>query len=152
VKRIEGETMSPRQRTTLLAAALAGTALLAAGCDRTPNTASNGPSSTAPDSNMSSRLGTPSSAPSLGTTPGNSTASAGNASAPASDAAITTKVKTAMMAEPGIRSAKIDVDTKDGVVTLKGSVDSQQHKDRAIQLAQNVNGVKSVVDNLAVTG
>jgi hyperosmotically inducible periplasmic protein len=67
------------------------------------------------------------------------------------DAAITGKVKTALMAEPGIRSLKIDVDTKNGVVTLNGTVDTAEQKDRALQVAQNVNGVKSVViDNLQV--
>jgi hyperosmotically inducible protein len=67
------------------------------------------------------------------------------------DAALTGKVKTALMAEPGIRSMKIDVDTKNGVVTLNGVVETQEQKDKAMQVAQNVSGVKSVVsDNLQV--
>ena len=66
------------------------------------------------------------------------------------DAAITTKVKTALMAEPGLRSLEIDVDTRDNVVTLNGTVDSQEKKQRAMQIAQGVDGVKSVSDNLVV--
>ena len=63
---------------------------------------------------------------------------------------ITTSVKTAVLAEPGLSSLKIEVDTKDGVVTLSGTVATQELKSRATQIAQNTNGVRSVVDNLAV--
>jgi len=66
------------------------------------------------------------------------------------DAALTTKVKTALMAEPGLRSLEINVDTRDNVVTLNGTVDSQEKKQRAMQIAQGVEGVKSVSDNLVV--
>ncbi len=72
------------------------------------------------------------------------------AAAAVDDAAITTKVKTAVIAEPGLSALKIDVDTKDGVVTLTGTVDSAAMKDRAQQVAQGVSGVRSVVDNLVV--
>jgi hyperosmotically inducible protein len=66
------------------------------------------------------------------------------------DAAITAKVKAAVLAEPGLKTLQIDVDTKDGVVTLSGTVDSSALKDRASQVTQNVNGVRSIVDNLAI--
>ena len=66
------------------------------------------------------------------------------------DAAITTKVKTAVFAEPGLKTLQINVDTKDGVVTLSGTVDTPVLKERAMQLAQHVEGVRSVVDNLAI--
>ena len=65
-------------------------------------------------------------------------------------AALTTKVKTALMAEPGLRSLEINVDTRDNIVTLNGTVDSQEKKQRAMQIAQKVEGVKSVSDNLVV--
>jgi osmotically-inducible protein OsmY len=68
------------------------------------------------------------------------------------DATITTKVTTAMLADANTRSLKIDVDTKDGVVTLNGSVDTKEHRERAKHVAQGVAGVKQVVDNLRVTG
>jgi osmotically-inducible protein OsmY len=64
------------------------------------------------------------------------------------DSAITTKVKTAILAEPGLKSLEISVDTKDAVVTLSGTVDSPPMKERAKEIASNVSGVRSVVDNL----
>jgi osmotically-inducible protein OsmY len=42
------------------------------------------------------------------------------------------------------------VDTRDGVVTLSGTVDNAALKGRATQLAQQVSGVRAVVDNLVV--
>ncbi len=70
--------------------------------------------------------------------------------AAADDAAVTTKVKTALLAEPGLKSLEIKVDTKDGTVTLSGQVDSADQRSRAEQIAQSTGGVKNVVDNLAV--
>ena len=67
------------------------------------------------------------------------------------DAAITAKVKTAIMAEPGLKATNINVDTKDAVVTLTGSVPSAPLKDRAKEIASSVAGVKSVQDNLTTT-
>ncbi len=69
---------------------------------------------------------------------------------PAADTTITTKVKTAIVSEPGLRAAQINVDTADGVVTLTGSVDSPQKAERATQVAQAVTGVKSVDNRLDV--
>lgn len=66
------------------------------------------------------------------------------------DAAITAKVKSAIIAEPGLSALRIDVDTKDGVVTMSGVVENATLKERATQIAQQVSGVQSVIDNLAV--
>ena len=41
------------------------------------------------------------------------------------DSTITAKVKTALIADPDVKGLKIDVDTKNGVVTLKGPPTSQ---------------------------
>lgn len=68
----------------------------------------------------------------------------------ASDAATTAKVKARLMAEPGIDSLQIDVDTSNGRVTLSGEVDTPQHKARAKELAGSVEGVTGVVDRLAM--
>ena len=51
---------------------------------------------------------------------------------------------------PASRRLQIGVDTKDGVVTLSGTVDTPVLKERAMQIAQQVDGVRSVVDNLAI--
>jgi len=66
------------------------------------------------------------------------------------DAAITTKVKAAIFAEPGLKTLQISVDTVKGVVTLSGSVDTQQSSNRAKQLASAVDGVRDVENRLAV--
>lgn len=75
---------------------------------------------------------------------------AANAAVAVDDAAITTKVKSAVFAEPGLKSLQINVETKDGVVTLSGTVDTPQLKQRTAQITQNVAGVRSVIDNIAV--
>jgi hyperosmotically inducible periplasmic protein len=70
--------------------------------------------------------------------------------ATAEDAATTAKVKARLMAEPGIDSLQIDVDTVNGRVTLRGEVDTPQHKARAQELASSVEGVTGVVDRLSM--
>lgn len=72
------------------------------------------------------------------------------AAAKIDDAAITGKIKSAMVAEPGLKAMQVNVDTKDGVVTLTGNVDSQQDIDRAREIAQKTDGVKSVNNQLTV--
>lgn len=66
------------------------------------------------------------------------------------DAAITTKVKAAILAEPGLRVLQVDVDTVNGVTTLKGKVDSQKNSEKAAEIAAAVSGVKNVDNQLAV--
>ena len=66
------------------------------------------------------------------------------------DAAITAKVKSAIYAERGLKTLRISVDTKNGVVTLTGSVDSQAAFDRTRSLAEAVGDVKEVINNLQV--
>jgi hyperosmotically inducible periplasmic protein len=66
------------------------------------------------------------------------------------DATITAKVKTALIGEPDLEALKIDVDTADGVVTLSGTVDSRTKVTRAVQVAQAVQGVRSVDNRLTV--
>jgi len=66
------------------------------------------------------------------------------------DATITTQVKAAVMADPNLKVSEINVDTKNGVVTLAGTVSSQDQKQRANQVAQGVSAVKSVSDQIVV--
>jgi len=66
------------------------------------------------------------------------------------DAEITTKVKAAIFAEPGLKTLQISVDTVNGVVTLTGSVDSQANSDTAKALAGAVAGVLRVENQLAL--
>ncbi len=69
----------------------------------------------------------------------------------AAGAALTTKVKSALAADVGMRTVTgIDVDSEDGVVTLKGKVTSADHKKRAEAVAKKVDGVKKVKNQLKV--
>jgi len=75
---------------------------------------------------------------------------AANASAAVADAGITAKVNAAFAADPDVSAIRIDVDTKDGVVTLNGPAKSQQARDRATQLAKGIDGVKRVENKLEI--
>jgi len=66
------------------------------------------------------------------------------------DASITAAVKTKLMTDSVVGALKINVDTKDGVVSLNGPVKSQTEKDTALRIARETNGVKDVRDNLVV--
>jgi osmotically-inducible protein OsmY len=66
------------------------------------------------------------------------------------DAAITGKVKTALIADPDVKALQVDVDTKDGVVMLTGTADSAAHAERAATVARGIDGVKSVDNKLTV--
>ena len=74
----------------------------------------------------------------------------GTAGSAAGDAALTTKVKTKFLADTAISGLKIDVDTKNDVVTLSGTVPTAAEKRKAVEVARATDGVKSVVDNLKV--
>jgi osmotically-inducible protein OsmY len=65
------------------------------------------------------------------------------------DTGITTKVKAAILAESGLKTLQISVETINGVVTLTGSVDKESQSDTAKSLAAAVEGV-SAVDNRLV--
>lgn len=67
------------------------------------------------------------------------------------DPGITTAVKSKLAADDVVKSYRIDVDTQDHVVTLKGAVDTQAARERAVQLARDTDGVRNVVDQLTVS-
>ena len=66
------------------------------------------------------------------------------------DSTITAKVKAAIIAESDLSALEIKVDTTDGVVTLTGTVDSPQKMERAAQVAQTIDGVRTVDNKLSV--
>jgi osmotically-inducible protein OsmY len=67
-----------------------------------------------------------------------------------SDAGITTSVKTQLAADDLVKARRIDVDTRDRVVTLSGEVRSPEEEAKALQIARSTNGVANVVDQLSV--
>jgi hyperosmotically inducible periplasmic protein len=66
------------------------------------------------------------------------------------DAEITTRVKSAFIAEAGLKTLEVRVDTINGVVTLTGKVDSVTNSDKAKMLAGGVSGVHEVINHLEV--
>jgi len=68
----------------------------------------------------------------------------------ASDAWITTKAKIQLMADPGIAPTRVNVDTRDGVVTMFGSVATENDRMRAAEKVQKLDGVKRVMNELQV--
>lgn len=120
-----------------IAAALALAGVLS-GCDQRPTTART--DATAPSASSSAT-----------STASEKMSAAGDKVATAvDDSAITAKVKAALMAEPGLKSLQINVDTKNAAVTLSGAVDSAASKEKAKQVAAGVSGVTNVVDQLTV--
>jgi hyperosmotically inducible periplasmic protein len=63
---------------------------------------------------------------------------------------LTTAVETKLIADDLVKARNLDVDTRDGVVTLTGQVRSQAEKDQALKLARETDGVKSVTDRITV--
>lgn len=72
------------------------------------------------------------------------------AAAAVDDASITAKVKTALIAAPDLKGLAIDVDTVQNVVTLNGTVASDDARSRAERIAKEVEGVREVKNLLLV--
>jgi osmotically-inducible protein OsmY len=64
------------------------------------------------------------------------------------DSVITTKVKAAIINEPSLKATEIKVETFKGVVQLSGFVSSEAEIDRAVEVARDVKGVKSVKNDM----
>ena len=82
-------------------------------------------------------------------------AAGGAASRPMSttdDATISTRVKTALLNEPGVNATAISVQSSSGVVTLSGQVKSNDEEQKAIAVARRIPGVRDVKSELKVGG
>ncbi len=66
------------------------------------------------------------------------------------DGAITSAIERRMLADIGVKSRPIEVETSKGIVTLSGSVDSILIRDRAVAVARSIKGVRSVVNILEI--
>lgn len=136
---------------------LAAAALLAA-CEKKTTTVTDAPANTSSTTTSTTTVAPTPAASNAMTATANSMSAAASATERAvvkagdavGDAALTGKVKTALIADPDVKALRIDVDTKDNVVTLNGSADSQAHADKAVTIAKGVEGVKSVENRLTV--
>jgi hyperosmotically inducible protein len=66
------------------------------------------------------------------------------------DSILTTRVKTALLADISIKSFDIAVVTRNGAVQLSGFVNNQSQIDNAVALAKSTEGVSSVVNEMSV--
>jgi len=69
---------------------------------------------------------------------------------PATDSALTEKVRQALINEHGLNTRDLQVATRNGVVTLSGKVDEKSDQERMMLVAMSIDGVRSVVSNLVV--
>ncbi len=66
------------------------------------------------------------------------------------DDAIYDNVRRKLASDPVVKGGGLQVDVKQGVVTLHGTVEEQKQKDKATKLAKGIAGVKSVDNQLQV--
>src|SRR3954470_17775350 len=69
---------------------------------------------------------------------------------PVDDSVITTKVKGKLVGDKQTRTDNVEIETVDGVVTLTGTAASKAKASRAVTLARQVKGVKSVKNNIQI--
>jgi hyperosmotically inducible protein len=122
-----------RISTSSLWTTAAVAALVIVACDQPANEQSASPKLDIPPTQLAARAGD-----GFGTAPA------------ADDVATTARVKAAVFAEPGLKSLDINVETRNATVTLSGSVDSPDLRERAKRIAASTPGVRDVVDNLVL--
>jgi hyperosmotically inducible protein len=66
------------------------------------------------------------------------------------DSSITVKAKSVLVADPELSALRIDVDTRDGVVTLRGAAGTAAAVNRATTLIRSIDGVLEVDNRLSV--
>jgi hyperosmotically inducible periplasmic protein len=71
--------------------------------------------------------------------------------ATSSDDRISDQVRMRLATDPDVKGGADDVTVADGVVTIKGRVDTDKGKQKATKLAKKVKGVKDV-DNQLIVG
>ena len=74
----------------------------------------------------------------------NTDMSAKSSQQPVTDTWITTKVKSELATTEGIKSGDISVTTKNGLVTLSGTVNSKAQVQKSVAVAKAVKGVRDV--------
>jgi len=134
VKKVRIPTLS-----LLTTAAVA--ALVIVACDQPANEQSASPKLDIPPTTLAAGGGD-----TIGTGGGDAIETAGAAD----DMATTARIMVAVFAEPGLKSLDINVETRNATVTLSGSVDSLDLRERAKQIAASTPGVRGVVDNLVL--
>ena len=68
------------------------------------------------------------------------------------DSVVTSKVKSALLADPDVKSFDFKLETRKGEVQLSGFVDNQAQLNRAIEITRAVEGVKSIDNKVSLKG
>jgi hyperosmotically inducible protein len=66
------------------------------------------------------------------------------------DSVITTKAKSALLADSTVKGTDIHIETNRGVVTLSGAVDNDRQRERAASIVRGIDGVKSVENKMTL--
>lgn len=66
------------------------------------------------------------------------------------DSAITTAIKSKFLAQKGLDSLDLRVETENGVVTLRGQVTNSAQQNLAVKIARETDGVRKVVNKISV--
>jgi len=69
---------------------------------------------------------------------------------PVNDNLIRDQVMIKLSGDQEVKGGALQVDCKDGVVTIAGAVETEHEKAKATKLAKQVKGVKSVINNLTL--
>jgi hyperosmotically inducible protein len=69
---------------------------------------------------------------------------------PMTDDTITDQVRLKLTSDPDVKGGALQVDVKQGVVTLSGAVEMPKQRDKAEKIARKVKGVKSVVNKIEI--
>jgi hyperosmotically inducible protein len=68
------------------------------------------------------------------------------------DAWLMMKVKTTLLFHSSVSAGKTEIEVKDGIVTLRGDASSQAQKELTTEYVKDVQGVKDVKNEMAVSG
>jgi hyperosmotically inducible protein len=129
-------------------AMLGGAARSGSGASGSGGTGGSGSSGSASSSTSGGRASTAGSGSAAGTA--GSGGATGTAGRPVSDSSIATAVRSRLGANSSLKALKIVVDTHDGIVTLRGQVNTLADKSAAQAEARAVSGVKGVNNQLTV--
>ena len=69
---------------------------------------------------------------------------------PVTDDSISDFVRLKLAGDPEVKGGALQVDVKNGVVTIGGVVETQRQRDKAAKLAKKIKGVKQVVNNITL--
>jgi osmotically-inducible protein OsmY len=69
-----------------------------------------------------------------------------------SDDSVYDHVKRRLANDPDVKGGAMEIEVKQGVVTLRGTVDTDKQKQKAEKITKKVNGVKQVINEIKLSG